>query len=87
MPGLVYNNPEVQKFLNELYSLYQSSLDGTGNKMNPFEKGKLKEQDYIDQLTDTQLINQSVFGPGFGGPSGIDNVDVIAQDLLNLNQL
>ena len=23
--------------------LYQSSLDGTGNKMNPFEKGKLKE--------------------------------------------
>ena len=79
MPGLVYNNPEVQKFLNDLYSLYQSSLDGTGNNMNPFEKGKLKEARLYRPITDTQLINQSVFGPGFGGPSGIDNVDVIAQ--------
>ena len=79
MPALVYNNPEVQKFLNDLYSLYQSSLDGTGNKMNPFEKGKLKEARLYRPITDTQLINQSVFGPGFGGPSGIDNVDVIAQ--------
>ena len=25
------------------------------------------------------LIGKSVFGPGYGGPSGIDNVDVIAQ--------
>lgn len=79
MPGLVYNNPEVQRFLNDLYSLYQSSLDGSGNNLNPFENGELKVGRLYRPIQDTMLINQSVFGPGFGGPSGIDNVDVIAQ--------
>ena len=34
MPGLVYNNPEVQKFLNDLYSLYKSSLDFSSKLFN-----------------------------------------------------
>ena len=79
MPGMIYNNPEVQKFLNDLYALYQSSLEGTGNNLNPFENGELKVGRLYRPIRDTTLINQSVFGPGFGGPSGIDNVDVIAQ--------
>lgn len=79
MPGLVYNNPEVQQYLNNLYSLYQSSLDGTGNNLNPFDNGQLSVGRLYRPIRDMTLINQSVFGPGFGGPSGIDNVDVIAQ--------
>jgi len=79
MPGLIYNNPEVQQYLNNLYSLYQSSLDGTGNNLNPFDNGQLSVGRLYRPVRDMTLINQSVFGPGFGGPSGIDNVDVIAQ--------
>ena len=80
IPGMIYSHPEVQKFLSDLYDLYEQALGGNAPRSNPFDKnGRLTIGRLYRPISSMDLIGKSVFGPGYGGPSGIDNVDVIAQ--------
>jgi len=78
--ALLYNHPEVQSFLNRLYELYQDSITGRTITSNPFDSsGKITTSGVMRKISDTKLINQSVYGPSFGGARGEDNVDLIGQ--------
>jgi len=78
--ALLYNHPEVQSFLNRLYELYQDSINGRTITSNPFNSsGKITTSGVIRKISDTTLINQSVYGPSFGGTYGPDNVHLIGQ--------
>ena len=63
-PTLIYDNKEVQDFLMKVTSY--------------IENDKLINPIYSSVNSDT-LINQSVFGPSYGGNYGIDNVQCIGQ--------
>lgn len=63
-PTLIYENKEVQDFLKKVTSY--------------IENDKLVNPVYSPVKSD-KLINQSVFGPSYGGKYGIDNVQCIAQ--------
>lgn len=80
MPGMIYQHPEVEKFLIDLYDLYNEAMTGNAPQSNPFDKnGRLTVGRLYRPIRSADLIGKSVFGPGYGGPSGIDCVDVIAQ--------
>ena len=77
---MIYQHPEVEKFLIDLYDLYNQAMTGDAPQSNPFDKnGRLTIGRLYRPIRSTDLIGKSVFGPGYGGPSGIDCVDVIAQ--------
>jgi len=61
---LIYDNKEVQQFLMKVTSY--------------IENNKLVHPVYSSVQND-ELINQSVFGPSYGGKFGIDNVQCIGQ--------
>lgn len=78
--ALIYNHPEVQSFLDRLYELYQDSVGERTIISNPFNSsGRITTSGVIRKISDTTLINQSVYGPSFGGAYGPDNVHLIGQ--------
>ena len=73
IPGMIYQHPEVEKFLIDLYDLYNQALTGDAPQSNPFDKnGRLTIGRLYRPIRSMDLIGKSVFGPGYGGPSGID---------------
>jgi hypothetical protein len=81
-PGLIYNDPETQQYLSDLWKLYQDALAGAPDYglANPFdEKGILKYGRIYRFVKSDDLIGKSVFGPDYGGAFGIDNVNLIGQ--------
>jgi len=69
--SLIYNNPEVQAYLTKLYRLYDDAVNGSRSiRNNPFSaEGRLMTAVSIPVQSST-LINQSVYGPDFGGAFG-----------------
>lgn len=86
--GKIYNHPEVQNYLNNLYRLYSDAITGTPKiSNNPFNKdGKLTKAVY-SPIKDSSLINMSVYGPDYGGQYGPDNVHLIGQGQFIFNPL
>lgn len=81
-PGLMYNDPETQAYLNDIWKLYQDALGGAPQygEANPFDSnGNLKYGRIYRFVQSPTLINRAVFGPDYGGPFGIDNVNLIGQ--------
>lgn len=78
---LIYKNSEVQSFLNDLYDLYDDAVNNGRTQLNnPFDKnGNLISSGVSRPITSPTLINQSVYGPSFGGTKGPDNVHLIGQ--------
>ena len=85
---LIYNNPEVQAYLTKLYKLYDDAVNGSRQiRNNPFSKeGRLTKAE-SSAVQSSQLINQSVYGPDFGGAFGPDNVHLIGQGQFIFNPL
>jgi len=80
LPSLIYNHPEVQNFLNTLYQFYSQAINGNLTNQNPFDiNGKMKTSGAMRLINDATLINQSVYGPSYGGAYGPDNVHLIGQ--------
>jgi len=79
--ALIYNNSEVKEFLSDLYDLYDDAVNnGRTRSDNPFDnRGSLIPSGVSRPITTPTLINQSVYGPGYGGPKGPDNVHMIGQ--------
>ena len=79
--ALIYNNPEVKSFLDDLYDLYDDAINkGRTQSDNPFDRnGNLVSSGVSRPITNSTLINQSVYGPSFGGTKGPDNVHLIGQ--------
>lgn len=78
-PRLVMDDPEVQQFFDDMYSLYEDAkmgLDQFDN--NPFSGGRLNKR-IFRYLGDPTLISRSVYGPDFGRPFGPDNVHLLGQ--------
>lgn len=76
----IYQNSEIQNYLSKLYRLYDNAVNG-GRSVpnNPFnEKGVLTKGLYR-LVQGSQLVNQSVYGPDYGGSYGPDNVHLIGQ--------
>jgi len=86
--SLIYNNPEVQAYLTKLYRLYDDAVNGSRSiRNNPFSaEGRLMTAVSIPVQSST-LINQSVYGPDFGGSFGPDNVHLIGQGSFIFNPL
>ena len=86
--SLIYSNPEVQAYLTKLYRLYDDAVSGSrqiGN--NPFSaEGRLMRA-VSSPVQSSTLINQSVYGPDFGGAFGPDNVHLIGQGQFVFNPL
>lgn len=81
-PALMYNDPETQKYLNDLWNFYQDALAGAPQYggANPFTSdGILKYGRIYRFVQSDDLIGKSVFGPDYGGAFGIDNVNLIGQ--------
>lgn len=81
-PGLIYDDPETQAYLNDIWKLYQDALAGAPQygKINPFNSnGSLNVGRIYRYVQSPQLISRAVFGPDYGGPFGINNVNVIGQ--------
>jgi hypothetical protein len=78
-PRLIMDDPEVQQFFDDMYSLYEDAkmgLDQFDN--NPFSGGRLNKR-IFRYLGDPTLISRSVYGPDFGRPFGPDNVHLLGQ--------
>ena len=86
--SLIYNNPEVQAYLTKLYRLYDDAVSGSRKiRNNPFSlEGRLMRA-VSSPVQSSTLINQSVYGPGFGGSFGPDNVHLIGQGSFIFNPL
>lgn len=84
----IYNNPEVQSYLTRLYELYNDAINlGRKIKNNPFDKkGRLTKGVYR-LVNSSQLVNESVYGPDYGGNYGPDNVHLIGQGQFIFNPL
>jgi len=81
-PGLIYNDPETQAYLNDVWKLYQDALGGAPQygEANPFDsKGNLRFGRIYRFVKSPTLINRAVYGPDYGGPFGVDNVNLIGQ--------
>lgn len=76
---LIYNNPEVQTYLNKLYALYQDAIGPRQIANNPFNSNGKLVKSVSHNIQDNLLINQSVYGSGYGGDFGPDNVHMIGQ--------
>jgi hypothetical protein len=86
--SLIYNNPEVQAYLTKLYRLYDDAVNGSRSiRNNPFSsEGRLRTA-ISYSIQSSTLINQSVYGPDFGGDFGPDNVHLIGQGQFIFNPL
>lgn len=86
--SLIYNNPEVQTYLTKLYRLYEDAISGQRKiENNPFNsEGRLMTA-LAKPINSSTLINQSVYGPDFGGEYGPDNVHLIGQGNFIFNPL
>jgi hypothetical protein len=84
----IYNNPEVQSYLSRLYELYNDAVNLGGLiPKNPFNaSGKLTKAVY-KLVSSPELVNQSVYGPDYGGSYGPDNVHLIGQGNFIFNPL
>ena len=84
----IYNNVEVQTYLSRLYQLYDDAVNrGRLIPNNPFNSsGKLTKSVY-KLVTSSQLVNEAVYGPDYGGPYGPDNVHLIGQGEFIFNRL
>ena len=84
----IYNNVEVQTYLSRLYQLYDDAVNrGRLIPNNPFNSsGKLTKVVY-KLVTSSQLVNESVYGPDYGGSYGPDNVHLIGQGQFIFNPL
>lgn len=77
--SLIYNNREVQVYLNKLYALYQDAIGPRQIVRNPFNSNGKLIKSVSHNIQDSLLINQSVYGPSYGGDFGPDNVHMIGQ--------
>lgn len=85
---LIYNNPEVQAYLTKLYTLYNDAVSGSRQiRNNPFNKEGRLTTAVSSAVQSPTLINQSVYGPDFGGAYGPDNVHLIGQGQFIFNPL
>ena len=79
-PRLIMDDPEVQQFFDDLYSLYE---DATMNldqfETNPFDRSGRLGKRVFRFLGDPVLISRSVYGPDYGRPFGPDNVHLLGQ--------
>jgi len=84
----IYNNVEVQTYLSRLYQLYDDAVNrGRLIPNNPFNSsGKLTKAVY-KLVTSSQLVNEAVYGPDYGGSYGPDNVHLIGQGQFIFNPL
>jgi len=84
----IYNNVEVQTYLSRLYQLYDDAVNrGRLIPNNPYNSsGKLTKSVY-KLVTSSQLVNEAVYGPDYGGPYGPDNVHLIGQGEFIFNRL
>lgn len=77
--ALIYNHPEVQQHLIKLQRLYSDAIGGRSIPANPFTPSGVLNGSVYTMINDATLINQSVFGPSFGGDFGPDNVHLVGQ--------
>ena len=79
--NLIYDDSEVQQYLNDLYTLYEDATMGVNSyEGNPFDRsGRITTGRIYRFVNSPTLIARSVFGPDYGGSFGIDNVHFIAQ--------
>jgi hypothetical protein len=84
----IYNNSEIQSYLSRLYELYNDAINlGRQIKNNPFDKkGRLTKGVYR-LVGSSQLVNEAVYGPDYGGGYGPDNVHLIGQGQFIFNPL
>ena len=75
----IYNHPEVQTYLNKLYRLYQDGIGPRTIPNNPFLSNGRLNQAVMHKIKDSRLVNESVYGPDYGGAKGPDNVHLIGQ--------
>lgn len=75
----IYENSEVQSYLNRLYSLYMDSInDKPKIENNPFINGNLKKSVY-KEIYNTELINLSIYGGEASQGKNQSNVDMLGQ--------
>ena len=79
--NLIYDDSEVQQYLNDLYTLYEDATMGVNSyEGNPFDRsGRITTGRIYRFVNSPTLIARSVFGPDYGRSFGIDNVHFIAQ--------
>lgn len=79
-PTKIYENIEVQSFLNRLYQLYSDATSGQSQiANNPFDsKGSLKRSVH-SFVNNSMLVNMAVYGADYGGSRSLNNVDIIGQ--------
>jgi len=67
---LIYNHPETQAFINTLKELFPTGMPSATTV------GR--------KIQDENLKKMAVYGSGYGGPKGENNVDVTMQGVLNI---
>lgn len=77
--ALIYQDSEVQSYLNRLYDLYSDAIGDRKIERNPFSSDGNLDRAVYRNINSPTLIGRSVFGPDYGGQRGPDNVDLLAQ--------
>lgn len=79
-PRLIMDDPEVQQFFDDLYSLHEDATMNLGQfDTNPFDRSGRLGKRVFRFLGDPVLISRSVYGPDYGRPFGPDNVHLLGQ--------
>lgn len=77
--AIIYNDPEVQVYLNRLYQLHSDAVGNRAILNNPFSSDGTLDRAVYKNINGSTLIGRSIFGPDYGGQRGVDNVDLLAQ--------
>jgi hypothetical protein len=66
---LIWTHVETKKFFKKLSAMYESKV----------------QEEVKQEITDTDIVFQSIFGQDYGGKYGLDNVNIVAQGTVSIS--